>query len=67
MPDSSSHFTPDELERWRFGLAQANHNNILCHCRDCDETWMASDDENLVCACGSRRVEHIPCWQFPDG
>jgi hypothetical protein len=28
---------------------------------------MASDDENITCACGSRRVEHIPCWQFPDG
>jgi hypothetical protein len=67
MPDSSSHLTPDELERWRFGLAQANLNNILCHCHDCDETWMASDDENLACTCGSRRIEHIACWQFPDG
>ncbi|WP_035989074.1 hypothetical protein [Leptolyngbya sp. KIOST-1] len=67
MSDSPSHFTPEELARWRFGLAQANLNNILCHCRDCDETWMASDDENLVCPCGSRRVEHIACWQFPDG
>jgi hypothetical protein len=65
MADPPSHFTPEELERWRFGLSQANLNNVLCHCRDCDATWMASSDE-AICACGSRRVEHIACWQFPD-
>jgi hypothetical protein len=59
-----SYFTPEEIERWRFGLAQANLNNILCHCRDCDATWMAS--EEVPCSCGSHRVECIACWQFPD-
>jgi hypothetical protein len=34
MADPPSHFTPEELERWRFGSAQANLNNVLCHCRD---------------------------------
>ncbi|MGF1566595.1 MAG: hypothetical protein ACFCVD_00730 [Nodosilinea sp.] len=64
MADSPSHFTPEELERWRFGLAQANLNNILCHCRRCDVTWMASSE--VPCTCGSTSVEYIACWQFPD-
>ncbi|MFZ4638958.1 MAG: hypothetical protein ACOYMP_00950 [Nodosilinea sp.] len=64
MAETPSYFTPEELERWHFGLAQANLNNILCHCRDCDATWIASQPE--PCSCGSRRVESIPCWQFPD-
>ncbi len=34
MADPPSHFTPEALERWRFGSAQANLNNVLCHCRD---------------------------------
>lgn len=65
MSDPPSYLTPEELERWRFGLQQANLNNIFCHCRDCDETWVASSEED--CACGSSNVEHIACWQFPDG
>ncbi len=64
MTDSSSHFSPEELQRWQFGLKQANLNNILCHCRTCDRTWVASTEES--CPCGSTRVEHIACWQFPD-
>jgi hypothetical protein len=64
MADNSSHFTPEELERWQFGLRQANLNNILCHCRDCDTTWVSSSESS--CSCGSKNVEHIPCWQFPD-
>lgn len=64
--DPPSHFSPEELERWQFGLAQANLNNVLCHCRQCDREWMASV-EGEPCLCGSRRVESIACWQFPDG
>ena len=64
MADPPSYFTPEELEQWRFGLSQANLNNVLCHCRDCDATWVASGAE--PCNCGSRRVEAIACWQFPD-
>ncbi|TVP70788.1 MAG: hypothetical protein EA342_00915 [Leptolyngbya sp. LCM1.Bin17] len=64
MADPPSYFTPDELQRWQFGLTQANLNNILCHCRQCDATWVASTE--VACDCGSTRVEYIPCWQFPD-
>ena len=59
------HFTPDELQQWQFRLRQANDNNILCHCKDCDREWVASEEE--PCQCGSQRVEYIACWQFPDG
>lgn len=64
MAENSSHFSPEELQRWQFGLQQANLNNILCHCRDCDATWVASKAE--PCSCGSTNVESIACWQFPD-
>lgn len=64
MADTPSYFTPEELQRWQFGLTQANLNNILCHCRQCDATWVASTE--VPCGCGSTRVEYIPCWQFPD-
>ena len=64
MAEPSRFFTPEELARWQFFLAQANLNNILCHCRDCDATWVASAP--APCGCGSRNIEHIPCWQFPD-
>lgn len=59
-----THFSPEELARWRFGLLQANHNNVLCHCRRCDRQWIASAPE--PCPCGSTNIEAIPCWQFPD-
>ena len=60
-----SHFSPEELQRWQFGLTQANDNNVLCHCRVCDREWVDSNWE-VTCTCGSRNVETIACWQFPD-
>lgn len=55
---------PDELRQWQANIEMANRNNILCHCRQCDREWVAS--ERVPCTCGSRRVEYIICWQFPD-
>ncbi|MEB3268133.1 MAG: hypothetical protein VKJ09_06310 [Leptolyngbya sp.] len=66
MTDRPSQFTPEELRQWQAKLAQANDNNVFCHCKDCDREWIASSDD-VPCACGSRRVEYIACWQFPDG
>lgn len=54
----------EERRQWRFRLAQANHNNILCRCRRCGREWVAS--QVSPCDCGSRDIEAIACWQFPD-
>jgi hypothetical protein len=62
----SSQFTPEELHQWLLALAEANRNNIWCHCKVCDAEWVSSDESATCLACGSDRVEHIPCWQFPD-
>ncbi|MDJ0704763.1 MAG: hypothetical protein QNJ46_15885 [Leptolyngbyaceae cyanobacterium MO_188.B28] len=56
--------TPEELRDWRARLAEANRNNIFCHCRMCDREWIASTQ--VACQCGSQSVEYIACWQFPD-
>lgn len=64
MADPHPLFTPAELAEWQRVLAAANHNNILHHCRTCNEEWIASVAE--PCQCGSRDVERIACWQFPD-
>jgi len=64
MTDPPAQFSPDELREWQRGIAEANKNNILCHCRTCDREWIASTEEH--CICGSTSVEHISCWQFPD-
>ena len=55
-----------EWQEWQFKLAQANDNNILCHCRRCHAEWVDSDDQASCHNCGSVDVEHIACWQFPD-
>jgi len=60
----ASHFSPDELAAWQRTLEVANWRNILCHCRQCDREWVASQEE--PCTCGSRSVQSIACWQFPD-
>jgi hypothetical protein len=65
MADSSSQFTPDELEAWQQALGIADRNNILHHCLQCDRQWVATYDK--TCVCGGDRLERIPCWQFPDG
>lgn len=64
MSDIPRQFTPAELHEWQQRLEEANRNNILCHCRKCDYEWVASTPE--ACVCGSKNVEHIACWQFPD-
>ena len=55
-----------ERQQWQAAIAEANRNNILCHCKQCDREWVASSDE-AICECGSRAIEAIACWQFPDG
>lgn len=62
MPDFS--LTPDEQQDWQRTLELADYTNILCHCRSCDREWVASAPE--PCTCGSKNVEAIACWQFPD-
>ena len=57
--------TPEELSDWQQRLEEADRHNIFCHCRDCDAEWVASKPE--ACQCGSKNVEHLACWQFPDG
>ncbi|MGC9503777.1 hypothetical protein [Baaleninema sp.] len=64
MSDSSS-IDPEEIRTWQAKIQQANRNNLLCHCQVCDREWVSSRPE--PCSCGSRQVESIACWQFPDG
>ncbi|WP_016922929.1 hypothetical protein [Prochlorothrix hollandica] len=54
-----------ERYQWQQTLAEANRHNVLCHCRQCDREWVSSAPE--PCQCGSRSIEWILCWQFPDG
>jgi hypothetical protein len=65
MTESHSYLSPEELQAWRLSLQEANRNNIFCHCRRCHREWVASDQ--VACLCGSKDVEYIACWQFPDG
>ncbi|NEO83370.1 MAG: hydrogenase maturation nickel metallochaperone HypA [Spirulina sp. SIO3F2] len=58
--------TAAELAEWQRRLAEANRNNVLCHCRQCDDEWVTSGREACH-RCGSLDVEAIACWQFPDG
>jgi hypothetical protein len=64
MSDIPRQFAPAELHEWQQGIEEANRNNILCHCRQCAREWVSSRPE--TCQCGSKSVEHIACWQFPD-
>ena len=65
MSDIQPQLTSTELHKWQQGLEEANQHNIFCHCRACDREWVASKLE--ACVCGSKSVEHLACWQFPDG
>ena len=64
MSDLPPQLSPEELREWQLRIAEANRSNILCHCRQCDREWVAST--HVACECGSRDVEYIACWQFPD-
>lgn len=58
-------FSRAELGDWQLTLAEADRHNIFHHCRHCQREWVASTWE--ACSCGSKEVEHLRCWQFPDG
>jgi hypothetical protein len=66
MRDLPSQFDPDELKEWFANLEEANRYNVFCHCRRCGREWVDSSFD-AVCQCGSKEVERISCWQFPDG
>lgn len=64
--DWPQQLSAEELSEWWRRFAEANRLNVFCHCRQCDEEWVASRKE--ACHhCGSLNVEAIACWQFPDG
>ncbi|PSB22190.1 hypothetical protein C7B65_01945 [Phormidesmis priestleyi ULC007] len=65
MSDNQPQLTPTELREWQQSLEEANRHNIFCHCRECNYEWVASKPE--ACVCGSKSMEYISCWQFPDG
>ncbi|MEC4891948.1 MAG: hypothetical protein SAL07_01575 [Oscillatoria sp. PMC 1051.18] len=54
------------LREWQEKIHIANRKNIFCHCRDCDYEWVDSSFEVVCSHCGSKNVESISCWQFPD-
>ncbi|MCG9891300.1 MAG: hypothetical protein MH252_09505 [Thermosynechococcaceae cyanobacterium MS004] len=58
--------TQQELHQWHRGIAEANRNNVFCHCRSCQAEWVASGPTACT-VCSSKDVEFILCWQFPDG
>jgi len=55
------------IKQWQRKIEFASHNNIFCHCRDCGEEWVDSQEEVSCGQCESKNVEQIRCWQFPDG
>ena len=62
----SQQLSSEEQAEWHRRLAEASRNNVFCHCRQCGEEWVASEQE--ACHhCGGLEVEAIACWQFPDG
>jgi hypothetical protein len=63
-PDSV--LTPEELQEWHRSIAEANRNNVFCHCRGCEAEWVASSPKPCL-TCGGKDIEFILCWQFPDG
>lgn len=54
----------EELQEWQRCSEEANRYNIWCHCRHCEREWVASAE--VACECGSKNVQYIACWQFPD-
>ncbi|MEO0541968.1 MAG: hypothetical protein AAFZ80_14055 [Cyanobacteria bacterium P01_A01_bin.105] len=58
--------TDQERQQQQDNITEASRNNILCHCKACGYEWVSSVQESR-CRCGSQAIEHIACWQFPDG
>ncbi|HBL11012.1 MAG TPA: hypothetical protein DD379_06330 [Cyanobacteria bacterium UBA11162] len=65
MSDESPEQNAITLREWQLKIEIANRNNIFCHCRRCGAEWVDSSF-HAICNCGSKDVEHISCWQFPD-
>ncbi|MDR9402725.1 MAG: hypothetical protein RI580_04730 [Halothece sp. Uz-M2-17] len=55
------------IKQWQRQIELANQNNIFYHCRDCGEEWVESTEDSTCETCGSKNLEQIRCWQFPDG
>lgn len=55
------------IMQWQEKIKIANRNNIFCHCHRCNQEWVDSTFDAICNQCGSRNVERISCWQFPDG
>ncbi len=66
MTMPSHQLTEKERLQWQAAIAEANRHNIFCHCKLCDREWVTSVNPG-GCECGSREIETIACWQFPDG
>jgi rubrerythrin len=66
MSDILSQQDISEIRNWQEKIAIANQNNIFCHCRTCSYEWVDSTFEAVCPNCGSKKVERISCWQFPD-
>ncbi|NWF61740.1 MAG: hypothetical protein HXY43_21405 [Fischerella sp.] len=66
MSDSFPFTNPEQQRQWHQGIKDANRNNIFCHCHACGYEWMDSSAEAKCVKCGSKNVESISAWQFPD-
>ncbi|MEH2182306.1 hypothetical protein [Nostoc sp.] len=55
-----------QLPQWHQCIEMANRNNIFYHCHSCSYEWVDSVIDAVCCKCGSKDIEHISCWQFPD-
>ena len=66
MTENPAPLEPEELKLWQAKINTANRNNIFCHCRRCGWEWIDSKFD-VLCRCGSKDVQTISCWQFPDG
>ena len=56
-----------DLRDWQLKIEEANRHNIFCHCHSCGYEWVDSFEDVPCSKCGSKKVEYILCWQFPDG
>lgn len=65
MSDSRPQTDIFALSYWQEQIQLANQHNIFCKCRSCGKEWVDSS-ANAACSCGSKQVERISCWQFPD-
>jgi hypothetical protein len=63
MTDPPRQLSSAELHAWQQGIDEANKNNILCHCRQCDREWVASTNES--CSCGAIVWSILPAGSFP--